>query len=105
MSSETLCAPFTIDAELVSALRKQVRLGRVGVATAEAAIRVWPHIELNRYDIRPLLQRIWSLRDNLTAYDATYLALAEALNCELVTADRHLASAAVTAARVRLVTS
>jgi predicted nucleic acid-binding protein len=48
---------------------------------------------MSRYPVFSLLDRVWELRDNLSAYDASYVALAEALNCNLVTADRRLSRA------------
>jgi predicted nucleic acid-binding protein len=54
------------------------------------------HFPLARYPHQPLLHRIWQLRDNLTACDAAYIALAEALDAPLVTCDRALSSARTT---------
>ena len=57
------------------------------------ALARWASLGLRRLAVVGLLSRIWELRDNLSAYDATYVALAEALACELVTADARLAQA------------
>jgi predicted nucleic acid-binding protein len=58
---------------------------------------------LIRYDHEPLLDRIWELRENLTAYDAAYVALAEGLNATLVTRDRKLSAVPVLRGSIELV--
>ena len=58
------------------------------------ALDTWRRLALTRYPAVGLLTRIWALRDNLSAYDATYVALAESLDCALVTADGRLSNAA-----------
>jgi predicted nucleic acid-binding protein len=67
--------------------------GTVGAADAQAALAPWTRLGGRRFAVVGLLDRIWELRDNVAAYDATYVALAEALGCELVTADGRLAQA------------
>lgn len=57
-------------------------------------LQAWRRLGLTRYGVHPLLDRIWQLRDNLSASDAGYVALAEALDCALVTADGRLSRAA-----------
>ena len=87
-----MVAPELIDVEVVSGLRGLVRGGAVSVPEALqalSALSTWP---LTRRPHLPLLPRIWELRDNLTTYDASYVALAEALGCPLVTADARLAA-------------
>lgn len=86
-----LAAPEMIDVEVVSSLRGLVRGGVAGVLQAREALVTMRSLPLLRYPHLPLLPRIWQLRDNLTAYDASYVALAEALGCALVTADKRLA--------------
>jgi len=66
---------------------------RIGSAAAETALARWTRLGLRRYAVNGLLDRIWDLHENLTAYDATYVALAEGLGSELVTADARLAKA------------
>lgn len=82
-----------IDVEVVSSLRGLVRGGVTGTPAAREALVTMSSLPLLRYPHLPLLPRIWELRDNLTAYDASYVALAEALDCRLVTADARLATA------------
>jgi len=89
-----LHAPSLCDVEVAAAIRTALLLGRVGTleeATAIAGDLVGLPIE--RYEHGPLLDRILELRDNFSAYDASYVALAEALGVSLLTADRRLAAA------------
>ncbi len=67
--------------------------GWLVAADAEAALSDFAELRIDRYDTAALARRIWELRDNLTTYDAGYVALAEALDCPLITADRRLARA------------
>lgn len=60
---------------------------------AQRALAVWGQLAVTRYAAMPLWHRVWALRDNLSAYDATYVALAEALQVDLLTADGRLARA------------
>jgi predicted nucleic acid-binding protein len=90
VASETVVVPHLVDPELANALRAQVRRGRIAPEHAEAALTRWARLGLRRFAVVDLLGRIWELRENLTAYDATYVALAEAVTCPLVTADLRL---------------
>lgn len=91
--SEVVVVPHLVDAEVAHALRTQVRSGRLSADDGEVALTQWSHLGLRRLGGAGLLQRVWELRDNLTAYDATYVALAEATGVALVTADVRLAQA------------
>lgn len=93
MSHEPVAVPHLADSEITSALRGGVVRGDLSADEAGAALVGWARLGMRRFGARPLLGRVWSLRENLTAYDATYVALAEALGCELVTADSRLAGA------------
>ena len=86
----TLHGPEVIDLEVISALRGLVRAGRIDVRRANLALADLEALPLARYPHLPLMRRIWSLRSNVTPYDAAYIALAEALGVALVTADRAL---------------
>jgi predicted nucleic acid-binding protein len=66
--------------------------GAIVPARGEEAVEDLRDLSLVRYLHHMLLERVWQLRDNLTAYDAAYVALAEALDAPLVTCDRKLAS-------------
>lgn len=88
-----MMAPELIDVEVVSALRGLVRAGHLNESEAQAAISALAWWPLTRRAHLPLAPRIWELRHNYSAYDAAYVALAEALECPLLTADERLAKA------------
>ncbi len=88
-----LAAPAHLDAEVLNALRGLVRGGELEEAHAAAALRLLTEGSIERHSITPLLEGAWELRDNLTAYDALYVALARQLGCPLLTTDRRLAGA------------
>jgi predicted nucleic acid-binding protein len=93
LATETLAVPHLVDSEIVNALRSLVQRSAVDVADARRALEVWARLGVQRVGIIGLLSRVWELRDNLTAYDATYVAVAETLDCALLTADARLAGA------------
>jgi predicted nucleic acid-binding protein len=85
--------PHLADSEIAHALRAQVKRGRVSGEDALSRLREWQRLGVARYPSVMLLPRVWDLRDSLSAYDATYVALAEALECPLATADLRLTRA------------
>jgi predicted nucleic acid-binding protein len=85
--------PHLVDSEVAQALRRYAREHDNGEARADTALKTWRYLGVARHAAHGLLDRIWALRENVTAYDATYVALAEALGCPLVTADARLARA------------
>ncbi|HEY7700153.1 MAG TPA: type II toxin-antitoxin system VapC family toxin [Vicinamibacteria bacterium] len=87
----TLHAPHLIDLEVAQTLRRYVREGTLAEERGRLAVQHLALLDLERYPHDPFLGRIWTLRDNVTAYDAAYVALAEALSAPLVTCDRRLA--------------
>jgi predicted nucleic acid-binding protein len=93
LAGEAVAVPHLVDADVAHALRAQVLRERVAADDARAALARWARLGLRRFAVVGLLPRIWELRENLSAYDATYVALAEASGCELVTADGRLARA------------
>jgi predicted nucleic acid-binding protein len=93
LSEETVISPHLADSEVVHALRSLVLRGEIEEPDATRAIGVWGHLGLQRVGVSGLLDRLWELRANLSAYDATYVAVAEALDAPLVTADGRLALA------------
>jgi predicted nucleic acid-binding protein len=100
---QTLHAPHLIDVEVAHAVRRYAISGQIGGERGRAALAILADLPLTRYPHRFLLPRIWDLRHNLTAYDAVYVALAEALRAPLITRDHHLAGAAGHRARIELV--
>ncbi len=99
---ETLHAPHLIDLEVAQVLRRYVGTGQMRGGRGREALDDLAALRLRRWPHEPLLARIWELRENLTAYDAAYVALAEALEAPLLTRDRRLASAPGHRARVEL---
>jgi predicted nucleic acid-binding protein len=86
-------APHLADVEVAQGLRRLVRAGEVSPARAAEAIVDLGDLDLHRHPHLDLLTRAWKLRENLTAYDAMYVALAEALGAPIVTCDAPLAKA------------
>ena len=93
LRGERLVAPEVVDLEVISALRRLTASGEVGEQRADQAVADLDDLRLQRVPHRPLLPRCWELRANLTPYDAAYVAVAEALDTTLLTADRRLADA------------
>lgn len=93
LRGETLAAPELVDLEVASVLRRQNRAGLLDDRRADLALIDLAALPLRRSTHRALLARCWELRRNVTTYDATYVALAEALGATLITGDRRLARA------------
>ena len=89
---ETLHAPHLIDLEVAQVLRRYVAHGRLDEERAKQALDDLRDLDLNRYPHDVLLSRIWELRNHASAYDAAYLALAEALDAPLLTSDAGMRS-------------
>jgi len=94
--------PDLADVETVAVLRRRWLAGTIDDARFAAALDDLAALPLRRYPTLRLLWRAFELRANVTAYDATYVALAEALACDLVTADARLARAPDIACSVRV---
>lgn len=103
LRGETLSAPGLLDLEVVSVWRRAARSGRLERRRARQAMADLVELPLARAPHVPLLERIWELGDNLSPYDAAYVALAEALDVALLTADRRLARAPGIACEVEVV--
>lgn len=95
-TEDLLFAPAHFDAEVVSALRGMARGNPVLTDAVPAALRHLAGFPIRRMLLAPLLERIWQLRDNIPPYDAAYVALAERLDCPLITCDSKLAAASGT---------
>jgi predicted nucleic acid-binding protein len=93
LRGESLVAPELVDLETTWVIRRQTQTGRVDLRRAGLALADLVELPLRRAAHRPLLARAWELRENLTVYDAVYVALAEAFDVVLLTADTHLANA------------
>jgi len=93
LRGETLAAPELLDLEVASVLRRQVRSGELPARRAELALVDLAELPLQRVPHRGLLPRCWQLRDNLSIYDAAYVALAESIGADLLTGDRRLSRA------------
>ena len=90
---QSLQAPHLIDLEVIQVLRRFSASRQIRPEHGPAAVDRFSEFPIRRYPHRILLTRIWELRHNLTAYDAAYVALAEAIGAPLLTADRKLARA------------
>jgi predicted nucleic acid-binding protein len=93
LAAEQLHIPHLIDTEVAGGLRRLVIARRITEKQGWATLDIWRRLGATRYPAHGLLERIWALRDNLTADDAGYVALAEQLGCSVVTADARLAAA------------
>jgi predicted nucleic acid-binding protein len=91
--AEQVQVPSVIDAEVANTLRTHVRLGRLSGTEGWRLLNIYRWMAVTRHDIFAMFDRIWELRDDLTAYDAAYVALAEAIDCPLVTADARMSRA------------
>jgi predicted nucleic acid-binding protein len=89
-----VAAPDLVDVETVAVLRKRWLAGTVTDRRFAAAVEDLGQLDLERYPTLRFMRRAYELRANITAYDSTYVALAEELGCELLTGDQRLASAA-----------
>ena len=92
-AGHALFAPAHLDAEVISALRGMARNNPVLAKAVPGALQHLAGFPIRRMPIAPLLDRMWQLRDNVTPYDAAYVALAEQLDAPVITCDTKLASA------------
>jgi predicted nucleic acid-binding protein len=100
---ETLHAPHLLDVEVAQVLRRYALAGEVSPERCRAALDDLAGLPLTRYPHDLLMPRLWELRDNLSAYDAVYVALAEALDAALITRDQRLVNAPAHRARIEVV--
>lgn len=102
-SQDIWAAPSHLDLEVLSALRRYVALKRMTPLRAENALDDFVHLRIERYEPSFMLKRIWELKENLSPYDAAYVALAETLRSDLLTRDAKLATASGHRAKIVLV--
>jgi predicted nucleic acid-binding protein len=100
-----LHAPHLIDVEVAQALRRYVRGREIDEDSAALALEDLRDLDMERHPHEPFLDRVWALRENLTAYDAVYVALAEALDASLLTCDARIGRAPGMRRRVEVVGS
>ena len=93
LAGQQLHVPHLVDSEVASGLRRRVTAGQVTGDQAWHMLLVWQRLAMTRYPVFALLARVWELRENVSAYDASYVALAESLGCSLLTADARLTRA------------
>lgn len=98
-----LHAPVTVDAEVLHAVRRKWVAKLVDDRDATTAVGLFQTFVIARHPVAPLVERIWSLRQNITAYDAGYVALAESLNVPLLTRDWRLAHSSAHTARIEYI--
>ena len=95
-------APHLIDLEIANVLRRLVLRREISAERGAVALEDFAKIPIFKWAHAPLLPRVWALRDNVTAYDAAYVSLAELLEVPLVTLDRRLAASAGHRARIEI---
>lgn len=103
LRGETIAGPDLLRIEVLAVIRKRRIDGSLTADQADVAVDDLLDLPLSMFPAAPLLRRAWELRDNLTAYDACYIALAEALDCPLLTADARLANAPGNSCAVELI--
>jgi predicted nucleic acid-binding protein len=101
--SQTLHAPHLLDVEVAQVVRRYNANGEIDAERGRMALDDLADLSLRRYPHDFLLQRVWELRNNITAYDAMYVALAEVLDAPLITRDKRLAASAGHHAHIELV--
>jgi predicted nucleic acid-binding protein len=100
---ESIHAPHLLDVEVAQVLRRLVHARTVTTTRAVQALGDLTELAIERYSHEPLLRRIWAMHDAITAYDAAYIALAEALDAPLLTCDEKLSKVHGHAATIELI--
>jgi len=100
LRGESIAGPDLLRIEVASVLRRQAHRGQLTVEQADTAMTVLLDLPITVFPTAPLLGRVWDLKANLTSYDACYVALAEAVDAVLLTADHRLAHASAPRCRI-----
>ena len=103
LGQHELHAPVTVDAEMLHGLRRKWLNDAVSDEEAEVALLLFRQIVIHRHPVEPFVMRMWSLRQNVTAYDAGYVALAESLDLPLITRDARLSRSSGHGARIEYI--
>jgi len=93
LAESVVAAPALIDLEFTNVLHGLLTKGSIALPDAELALAEFLQAPIQRYTHESLVPPVWQLRQNLTAYDAAYVALAETLGVDLLTIDRRIGSA------------
>ena len=93
LAGEQVHVPHLVDSEVASGLRRLVLSRAVTPEQGWVALDTWRRLGVTRHPVTGLLDRVWELRSNFSAYDASYVALAEVLDCAVLTADARLSRA------------
>ena len=102
LTADEVHAPHLLDVEVTSAIRRWLRSGRLLPVDARAYVRDLTDLAITRHGHETVLERVLELRDSMTAYDGTYVALGELLGATVVTADARLARAPGPRCTIRL---
>lgn len=102
-TDERLAAPHMIDLEVIQALRRMLRSGVLTSARAQEALDDFRDLPIERFAHSSFVPEIWRLRDSISAYDAAYVALADAYSAVLITCDARLAGATGHSAKIELI--
>lgn len=100
---EPLHAPHLVDLEIAQVLRRYVQRGELAPERGRLSLDLLAQFPIRRHGHEVLIPRIWQLRENITAYDAAYVALAEGLRATLLTRDTRLASSSGHTAKIELI--
>jgi predicted nucleic acid-binding protein len=103
MAEHDLHVPVTVDAEVLHGIRRASLRGVIGDIEAESVVAFLRDTPLVRHAVESFVPRMWSLRRNITAYDASYVALAESLDLPLITRDARLARSSGHGARIEYI--
>ena len=103
ITGNVLHAPVTVDAEVLQGLRRAWLDERLSEGQARSVLASFKHTVILRHPVTSLVERMWSLRHNVSAYDASYVALAEELNLPLITRDRRLSRSSGHSVRIEYI--